>query len=110
MAAKKNRIAYQEFGNGDSLATQRGVVDLPPEKQDLRVQVSRKGRKGKTVTEVTGFQHSPETLKDVLKTLKSQCGTGGTAKDQQLDMQGDHREKLVELLNKMGYNAKASGG
>lgn len=110
MAGKKNKVAYQEFGQPNGIATQRAVRDLPPQQQDLRVQASRKGRKGKTVTEVTGFQHSPDTLKTVLKKLKSQCGSGGTAKDNVLEIQGDHRERLVELLMQMGYNAKISGG
>lgn len=110
MAGKKNKVAYQEFGQPNPVATQRAVRDLPPQQQDLRVQASRKGRKGKTVTEVTGFQHSPDTLKTVLKKLKSQCGSGGTAKDNGLEIQGDHRERLVELLTQMGYNAKISGG
>jgi translation initiation factor 1 len=110
MAGKKNKVVYQEFGQLHSAATQRAVRDLPPQQQDLRVQASRKGRKGKTVTEVRGFQHSPETLKGILKKLKSQCGTGGTAKEDTLEIQGDHREKLVELLAQMGYQVKISGG
>ncbi|MFW6264272.1 MAG: translation initiation factor [Cyanobacteriota bacterium] len=111
MSKNNKRIAYQEFGAiANSAATERATPDLPPEKQDLRVQTSRKGRKGKTVTVVTGFQHSPDTLKAVLKKLKSQCGSGGTAKDDFLEIQGDHRDKLVEFLIQMGYKAKASGG
>jgi translation initiation factor 1 len=76
----------------------------------LRVQASRKGRKGKTVTVISGFQAKPETLTKLLKQLKNQCGTGGTVKDDTLEIQGDHAQKLVELLTQLGYKAKISGG
>ena len=75
MAAKRksnrDRIAYQEFGNVDnSSALERAVPDLPPNQQDLRIQATRSGRKGKTVTVIRGFQHQPETLNALLKKLK----------------------------------------
>jgi translation initiation factor 1 len=109
--SKQNAIAYQEFGNIDnSQAMARGVPDLPPNQQDLRIQATRSGRKGKTVTIVTGFQHKPETLSQLLKQLKSQCGSGGTVKDNSLEIQGDHKQKLLETLTKIGYKAKISGG
>ena len=113
MAAKRksNRIAYQEFGNVDnSSALERAVPDLPPNQQDLRIQATRSGRKGKTVTIVTGFQHKPETLTKLLKKLKSQCGSGGTVKDNSLEIQGDHKQKLLTTLTELGYKAKISGG
>ena len=108
--SKQNRIAYQEFGTDNSQALERAVPDLPPEKQDLRIQATRSGRKGKTVTVITGFQHQPETLTKLLKKLKSQCGSGGTVKDNSLEIQGDHKQKLLETLTKLGYKAKISGG
>lgn len=108
--SKQNPIAYQEFGNVDnSPAMARGVRDLPPNQQDLRIQATRSGRKGKTVTVITGFQHQPETLTQLLKKLKSQCGSGGTVKDNSLEIQGDHKQKLLEILTKMNYKAKISG-
>ena len=113
MAAKRksNRIAYQEFGKVDnSSALERAVPDLPPNQQDLRIQATRSGRKGKTVTIVTGFQHKPETLTKLLKKLKSQCGGGGTVKDDSLEIQGDHKQKLLATLTELGYQAKISGG
>jgi len=78
--------------------------------QQVRVQTSRKGRGGKTVTVITGFQAKPETLADLLKQLKAQCGAGGAVKDNEIEIQGDHRDKLVQLLNQLGYKAKGSGG
>ena len=108
--SKQNRIAYQEFGQVETPALARGVPDLPPNQQDLRIQATRSGRKGKTVTVITGFQHKPETLTQLLKKLKSQCGTGGTVKNNTLEIQGDHKQKLLASLIKLGYKAKVSGG
>ncbi len=105
----KNFI-YREFGNDNSPTLERAIPELPPQQQNLKVQASRKGRKGKTVTVISGFQAKPETLADLVKQLKSQCGTGGTVKDNEIEIQGDHKQKIVELLTKIGYKAKASGG
>ena len=115
MAGKRNskgkRIAYQEFGSPDnSQALERAVPDLPPNQQDLRIQATRSGRKGKTVTIISGFQHNPETLAKLLKKLKSQCGSGGTVKEDSLEIQGDRKQKLLEIVTKLGYKAKISGG
>ena len=59
---------------------------------------------------ITGFQQSPDSLNKLLKKLKSQCGSGGTMKDDTLEIQGDHRQKLVKLLDDLGYKVKISGG
>lgn len=107
----QDRVVYSEFGGGSNdAAMERGQIELPPREQVLRVQASRRGRGGKTVTVVTGFQCSPETLKGVLKKLKAQCGTGGTVRDDTLELQGDCADQLVKLLVKQGYPAKRSGG
>ncbi|NEQ88095.1 MAG: translation initiation factor [Moorea sp. SIO2I5] len=105
-----NRIAYQEFGTRNDAAVERAIQELPPNQQDLRVQASRKGRKGKTVTVISGFQSSPETLTKLLKQLKGQCGSGGTVKDNTIEIQGNHTDKLVQIMIKLGYKAKVSGG
>ncbi|MEO0532752.1 MAG: translation initiation factor [Cyanobacteria bacterium P01_A01_bin.123] len=106
----RDRVAYQEFGQSQASAFARGVPDLPPNQQSIKVEASRKGRKGKTVTIVSGFQHKPETLTNLAKDLKAQCGSGGTVKDNTLEIQGDHRDKLVTLLKGKGYQVKISGG
>ncbi|OZH52493.1 translation initiation factor Sui1 [Hydrocoleum sp. CS-953] len=109
--AKGDRIVYSEFGNNaNSPATERALPDLPPNQQNLRVQASRKGRKGKTVTIISGFQSNSETLTALLKQLKNQCGAGGTLKDNEIEIQGEHKQKLLEILTKLGYKAKISGG
>lgn len=109
--SSKNPISHQEFGNAShSDALERATPDLPPKQQNLKVQASRSGRKGKTVTVISGFQSQPETLASLLKQLKTQCGSGGTLKDNTLEIQGDHREKVVQLLSTLGYKVKISGG
>ena len=109
--AGSDRTIYREFGNPDnSEALERGTPDLPPNQQNLRVEASSKGRKGKTVTIIRGFQCSPEKLNELLKKLKTQCGAGGTIKDNEIEIQGDHKQKLVQYLIQQGYKAKASGG
>jgi translation initiation factor 1 len=105
-----DRVVYSEFATARSAATERAVADLPPAKQTLKVQVSRKGRGGKTVTVISGFQHRPETLKTLVKKLKAQCGTGGTAKEDTIERQGDHVPTLMDILQKAGYVVKRSGG
>jgi len=107
-----DRFVYREFGTPDnSAALERGSPDLPANQQQIRVQASRKGRGGKTVTVLTGFQSSSETLTSLLKQLKNQCGAGGTIKEEnEIEIQGDHRQKVVEVLTKLGYKAKVSGG
>jgi len=109
--AKGDRVVYSEFGNNaNSPATEKAVPNLPANQQNLRIQASRKGRKGKTVTIISGFQSNQETLAGLLKQLKNQCGAGGTLKDDEIEIQGEHKEKLMEILTKLGYKAKISGG
>jgi translation initiation factor 1 len=79
---------------------------LPPDRQRLIVAIDRRNRGGKQVTLVTGFVGKAEDLKELGKTLKTRCGVGGTAKDGEITIQGDFRDKVVALLREMGYNAK----
>lgn len=76
---------------------------LPPAQQKLRVGIERHHRGGKTVTLVKGFVGSDTDLADLAKSLKTRCGTGGSAKDGEIVIQGDFREKIVALLLQMGY-------
>lgn len=107
--SQETRFVYREFGD-DHPALARGVPDLPASEQNIRIQASRKGRKGKTVTVITGFQAKSETLNELVKKLKSQCGTGGTVKENEIEIQGEHTQKLLQILTQLGYKAKISGG
>lgn len=80
--------------------------DVEPAKQTIRVAVDRKRRAGKTVTVASGFQHTPEMLASVAQTLKKKCGSGGTAKDAEIEIQGDHVAKIAGELQKLGYRVK----
>ncbi len=86
------------------------TIDLPVRQQTAYVKRDRKGRGGKTVTVVYGLQHTPTKLKELLKTLQSACGTGGTVKDNDLEIQGDHRERVAAKLMELGYKVKMAGG
>ncbi len=83
---------------------------LPAEKQQLRVWIDRKGRKGKTATLVKDFVGSEDDLKDLAKLLKSKCGTGGSVKEGEIIIQGDMQSKVTELLISFGYPTKKAGG
>ena len=74
--------------------------------KSVRLLLETKGRKGKSVTLVSGLQHHPDTLKDIARMLKEQCGTGGTVKDGTIELQGDQRERAASELRKMNYVVK----
>jgi translation initiation factor 1 len=76
----------------------------------IRIQREVKGRKGKTVTTISGFQINADELKNLVSQLKRRCGTGGSVKDGIIIIQGDHRDVLLSELKKQGYTAKLAGG
>lgn len=79
---------------------------LPNKQQQLRVRIEKNHRGGKTVTVVDGFTGTQNDLELLAKTLKQKCGTGGSAKDGLILIQGEMKERVVKLLNEMGYKAK----
>ena len=78
--------------------------------QTARIARDRKRRAGKTVTVISGLRHDPATLEKLLKILKQQCGAGGALKDGDLEIQGDHRERVAGVLAGLGYKIKHVGG
>ncbi|PLY00097.1 MAG: stress response translation initiation inhibitor YciH [Desulfuromonas sp.] len=76
----------------------------------VRLQRETKGRKGKGVTLITGVPLSGADLKAFAKALKQKCGTGGTVKDGVIEIQGDHRDLLLPLLQEQGWTVKKAGG
>ncbi len=69
----------------------------------VRVSLETQGRKGKTVTLVSGLQHNPQTMEEIARILKQHCGAGGTVKDGCVEIQGDQRERVSEKMRKMNY-------
>ncbi len=82
---------------------------LPSGQQDLRVWLEKNHRGGKTATVIKGFIGSEADLESLGKTLKTKCGTGGSAKEGEIIIQGDHREKIMTILLQLGYKAKKAG-
>jgi len=83
---------------------------LSPKEQRLKIWLDKKHRGGKTASIVKGFIGDEADLKDLAKTLKSKCGVGGSAKDGEIIIQGDHRDKMLKILTDLGYLVKKAGG
>lgn len=110
--SKKNRtgIVYSTNPDFDFGSDQSDESDtLAPAKQDLRIWLERKGG-GKVATVVKGFIGSLADLEQLGKQLKTLCGSGGTVKDYEIIVQGDHRDKVLAWLQSKGYKAKKAGG
>ena len=105
----KKRLGVVFSTNPDFAYTEEADEEpatLVPEKQNLIVSIDRKARGGKQVTLVTGFVGTSDDLADLGRTLKVKCGVGGSAKDGEITIQGDFRDRVVALLKDMGYKAK----
>ncbi len=111
MAKSKNNIVYSTNPDYNYESDEESTEEtLAPNKQKLRVLLDKKQRKGKVVTLIEGFVGTPDDLKELGKILKSKCGGGGSAKDGEILIQGDHRDKIMELLKTEGYQVKRVGG
>ncbi|MEM1328866.1 MAG: translation initiation factor [Bacteroidota bacterium] len=114
MSKKKKRIGVVYSTNDDyqyNYEENQKEETIDADKQQLRVLIDRKKRRGKEVTLVTGFVGSSDDLKDLGKLLKTKCGVGGSTKDGEILIQGNFKDKIVDLLKSEGYTkTKASGG
>ncbi len=113
MAKKKKQkwVVYSTDPNFEYQHEEETTENVSSDKQNLRVLIDRKKRRGKEVTLVTGYKGSSEVLKELGKFLKTKCGVGGAVKDGEILIQGNHRDKIVKLLIEKGYrNTKKSGG
>ena len=115
--AKKKKLGLEDLGGfvfstNDNFEFDKSSNQetLAPNQQHLEAHFSNKGRGGKTVTVVKGFEGSPDDLKSLAKILKKKCGVGGAVKDGEIIIQGNYRDKVMEILKKEGYNVKRVGG
>tara|TARA_B100000214_G_scaffold341367_1_gene288441 strand:- start:155 stop:472 length:318 start_codon:yes stop_codon:yes gene_type:complete len=102
-----SRLVYST--SGDLPESKTVDVSVSPSEQRVRLHLDRKGG-GKIVTVVKGLQLSSESFKTLEKYLKKKCGVGGTTKDGQILIQGNHRDKIRNILASKGYQVKLSGG
>lgn len=86
------------------------IETLEPSKQNLKVSIDRKRRAGKSVTLVQGFVGTDDDLKELARMLKNKCGVGGSAKDGEIIVQGEFKQKVYDLLLQAGYKVKMAGG
>jgi len=107
---ENNTVWSSEQGDLRKQAQTTTVISLPPQQQTIYLHRESSGRGGKAVTLVKKLILSEDDLKTLAKKLKQECGTGGTIKDGIIEIQGEHREKIADVLRKLGYKVKIAGG
>jgi predicted translation initiation factor SUI1 len=107
-----NALLARLLGGGEAPPANKPPPPPPAPKKVHTVKLSREtaGRKGKGVTVVSELPLGEEAIKELATLLKNKCGTGGTAKDGRIEIQGDHRDRLAVELEKLGYKVKRAGG
>jgi translation initiation factor 1 len=112
--SEPNKIVWSAGGTPPTAKPAPGTPSPRPESAKaaapVRVRLERQGRGGKVVTVVDGLPGHPAAIEEVARALKSRCGAGGTVKGRVVEIQGDHRDKVVALLVALGHAAKRAGG
>ena len=107
MANNNNRLVWTSDPEAaKKLREKEEPKDVEPSRQTIRVAVDRKRRAGKTVTVASGFEHKAASLAALATALKKRCGSGGTARDAEIELQGDHVETIAAELRRRGYRVK----
>ncbi|MEN8172909.1 MAG: translation initiation factor [Chloroflexota bacterium] len=108
---KRTKVWSSEHGDlRSNKKLSKNTHSLPPNQQQLYLHRESKGRGGKTVSLVKNLTLSDKDLKALAKKLKSACGSGGTVKNGVIEIQGEHRQRISKVLQKLGYRVKISGG
>ncbi|MBN8657928.1 MAG: stress response translation initiation inhibitor YciH [Anaerolineae bacterium] len=110
--SNNNRTVWSS-SDGDQRKKEQTVTharSLPPQQQTAYLHRESGGRGGKVVSVVKNLILTEEDLKTLAKKLKQECGTGGTVKDGMIEIQGEHRQRMAEVLQKLGYKTKIAGG
>jgi translation initiation factor 1 len=113
MPDEKSRLVYSTdttIPRRENPVGKSPIATIPSSQQKVYVRLDRKGRSGKSVTLIEGLQMSDKNREAFLKQLKAQLGTGGTLKNEVFEIQGDHRDAIIELLQGTGYKPKRAGG
>ena len=115
---KNNRLVYSSDGSHLNICKKcneqpcqcKPIVDINPSDVVLKIRLEKNSRGGKLVTVIFNLPHNPAYFKKLTKKLKSVCGSGGTFKDGQIEIQGDHKIKIKSALEKIGFKAVLAGG
>ena len=111
--SKNNARTVWSSGDGDKRKNEQrstSTKSLPPQQQTAYLHRESGGRGGKVVSMVKKLVLSEDEMKSLAKKLKQECGTGGTVKDGMIEIQGEHRQKMADVLQKLGYKVKIAGG
>lgn len=112
------RLVYSSDGSHKNICKKcdelpcicKKVVSIDPSQIVAKIRLESKGRGGKSVSVIFNLPHNPDYFTKLAKKLKAQCGSGGTFKEDQIEIQGDHREKIKAFLIKEGFQVKLAGG
>lgn len=107
---EEGNIVWSDCGDKTAKKTSDQIDEVRPAEICLKIEIQKNKRGGKIVSVIKDLPHNPEYFKKLLKKMKSALGTGGSFKDDSLEIQGDHRDKMSEFLHKQGFKVKLSGG